>query len=225
MLGAAPCLAQPASDVERARALFAEGVSHTQAERWSEAVEAFQAALALRDAPPIRYNLAAALTELGRYREAADHVQAVLASEETAANIRSLAAALDDRIGREAGLLAIDAADADAEVLVDGEPVPSRWRARPLPVSPGTHRVALARGGSTLAETEATVEAGETARVRLEVTTTPTASVPLEEDWRFWLGVGAGAALLVTIIAIVAATSGGEGPIVPGNFTPGVLTW
>lgn len=229
---ATPSEAQPSggapdeADVARARALFSEGVSHTQAQRWDEAAGAFQAALALRDAPPIRYNLAAALVELGRFREALEQVESVLASSHPPANIRALAQALEERIDREAGRLRVETSEEDAEVSVDLERMPAAWRARPMPVTPGSHRVTLSRGAETLAEEELDVEAGALVQVRLVPRGGQLGSpVPLEEDWRLWVGVGAGALALVTLVSILAASAGGEAAPVTGNFNPGVLTW
>lgn len=203
-------------------------MSHTQAERWTEAVDAFRAALALRDAPPIHYNLAAALVELGRHREALEHVEVVLASQETAANIRELAQALEARIEREAGLLVLELPEAteDATLRIDDEEIDARWRGRPVPVAAGARRVVLERNGRVLGSAEVTAEAGETTRVALSIDEPAGGSgVPLEQDWRFWLGMGGGTLLIVTVIAIAAAAGGGEPPPVAGNFVPGVLTW
>ncbi len=216
-----------------ARRLFAEGVAHTQAQRWSEAAASFRAALELHAAAPIRYNLAAALVELHEYPEALQQLDAVLADESAPASITALARALLERIRGEAAMLtiAVEGDRAGAVVALDAEPLEESWLARELPVPPGAHTVTAIRDEQTVAEAEVTARAGESARVRLLITapggsTTP-ASVPLYEDWRFWLGVGAGAAALITIVAIVAvaAQPGGSSPPVVGNFAPGVITW
>ena len=49
---------------------------------------------------------------------------------------------------------------------------------------------------------------------------------PLIEDWRLWLAVGGGALLVGVVVGVLAAVlSGGSPEAVPGNFSPGVITW
>ena len=57
----------------RARTLFAEGVRFASRREFEQAEASFREALALRDAPAIRYNLASVLFEQGEYSEALTH--------------------------------------------------------------------------------------------------------------------------------------------------------
>lgn len=205
-------------------------MEHTEAGRWQQAADAFAAALELRAAPSIRYNLAAALVELGRHREAAEQLELVLSSGEAPTGVVELCHALARRIRTEAGRLRIElASDASsAEVMLDGEPVPPEWLAREIPVAPGRHTIVATRGDSAVAEADVVVRAGDVARVRLAVTTSaPLASTALHEDWRLWLGVGGGVVAVAIIAGVIAAVAsdGGTSDAVVGNFVPGVITW
>lgn len=237
MSGAA--LAQPAEPdpavLAEARRLFTEGVAHTQAQRWTEATTSFRAALELHAAPTIRYNLAAALVELGHHREATEQIDRVLADAETPPNIAELSRALSERIRRETAMLTI-AIEGEAEgagVVLDSEPLEPAWLAREIPVAPGAHTVSAVRDGQTVAEVEVTAAAGQTSRVRLVVPAPGAPPIvgggdpPLHEDWRLWVGVGAAGAVIVAIIVVIAVAAQPGPPLdpVPGNFMPQVITW
>lgn len=234
----------PRTDEERtarARALFAEGVEHSQQQRWNNAAAAFEAALELRAAPPIRYNLATAYVELGRYREARTQLDAVAADPTTSPDVAQLSEDLASRVRREAGRLSVERAPelSDAEVAVDSEPLDATWLQREVPLMPGRHVVTASRGGSTLARAEVQVGAGERTHVFLGMASAPTQPIqssqssgserletPLYEEWAFWLGVGAGVVVLGVLTAVIAAvaSNGGSEPV-SGNFMPGVITW
>lgn len=222
---------------ERARALFAEGVAHTQAEAWEPAADAFERALALRPAAAIRYNLAAALVELGRYREAQTQLDAMNADPTTSASLRELGVTLEARVRAEAGRISVErsAELADAEVSIDEQPVDEEWLAREIPVTPGAHVVEATWGGRTVGRTEVRVGAGERTHVVLSLSTIevetpgtpPPQSRSIFEEWGFWVALGAGAVVIGLVIGIGVglATSGGPNEVVIGNFTPGVITW
>lgn len=210
-----------------ARRLFARGVAHARAERWREAADTFEAALVLHAAPPVRYNLAAALVEIGRYREARAQIDHVLADEGASPELRALAGTLAERVRAEAGRITIElsAETSGAEVTLDGEPLPEAWLAREIPVRPGAYTVAASRRDAVIAEAEVVVGAGDASRVHLVLAGSP--GPLLHEDWRLWLGVGAGAVALtvLVVVAFVLTSSAAAGAPIEGNFTPGVLTW
>ena len=69
----APAEAAPSAEVlEVARSLFREGVEAAQAGRWEEARQRFARVLSLRAAPLVRFNLAVASRNVGRFVEAID---------------------------------------------------------------------------------------------------------------------------------------------------------
>lgn len=91
LAGTATAAAQPRGDSARARALFDEGVTLGDQQRWPEATAKFRQALALRDAPAIRYNLGAALAEQRQWDEAITHLQHVVDDEEAPEELRQRA--------------------------------------------------------------------------------------------------------------------------------------
>jgi hypothetical protein len=210
--------------LEQARARFAEGVAHTEAARWEDAVASFESALELHDAPAIRYNLAVALVELHRYQAADEQLSHVIGAEDVPENIAAQAPELRTRIEHEAGRLTVVAPER-AEVTLDGEPLAPEHVGREIWVAEGTHTIAGRRGEATLAEQEVVVSAGQPA-ARVELAAPEAPGVPLHEDWRLWVGVGAGAlTVLVTLIVVIAIASSGTEQAIPGNFSPAVLTW
>ena len=222
-----------------ARALFARGVAHTQAREWEPAAEAFAQALALHPAPAIRYNLAAALVELGRYREASSEL-AALDPDTLPANLLPLVEGLVARVRREAARISVErAADlSDAIVTLDEEALDEEELTREIPVAPGPHAIAALRDGVSVAGARVSVSAGEHTHVLLAVTGADAPDDPepdhpapqptdITEEWGFWLAIGVGALVFVAVAVVVGvstADNGGTEPVV-GNFSPGVITW
>lgn len=220
----------------RARERFAEGVAHAAEQRWARAIEAFEAALALRSAPAILYNLAAAQVESGLFRDAHGHLLALEADPATPENLAALARELRARIEREAGRLRIRRGEAlaDAEVVLDTLPVPPAILDTEIPVGAGPHQVAATRGARMVASASVTASAGAVTDVLLDAepeepedpAEPAPASRSIVEEPALWLGIG-GAVLVVAAVVVVAsvlATDAGGQPI-EGNFTPGVITW
>ena len=229
--------AAAADPTEQARALFARGIACVEEHETACAVEAFREALALRDSPAIRYNLASALFDLRRYPEAARLTASVLGDEATPDEVRGPAEVLRDQLEAQGGTLAITVTgDATlAVVSVDGEPIPEAQRSAVI-VAPGPRLVTATRGGAELARAEVSAVAGERAEVTLAIAPVeleavaplapgPAPEVALHEDPIFWGVVAGSAAVAIAIIVIVAvATSGVEAPI-EGNYEPGILRW
>jgi hypothetical protein len=220
--------------VERARALFAEGVERVSARDLPGAEERFRAALALRDAASIRYNLASVLFEQGELSEAYALSDAAAGDAAASADIREHARALCDQIETGAGFLDVETGGRFVTLTVDGYEVPSL--ARPVPISSGASHVVVGRveGVEWLRE-EVRLEAGEHHAVSFEAAAAPIDEgeaepaagdePPLVENPFLWAGVGAGAAILLgVVIGAAVAGSGTEAPV-EGNFMPGVLRW
>ena len=162
--------AVPAESPEAlARADFDEGVRHARAQRWTEALAAFERSRAHVDQPYTALNIAVAQRELGRLRAARQTLRTCLAMPQTAA---------DATLGRDAALLMALVLDAlahvsltvdapDATVRVDGEIAPD---AGEVALDPGDHTVTVNAPGHAEASFSLTLRAGErTARtVRLQ---------------------------------------------------------
>lgn len=224
----------------RARALFARGLACVEEHETACAEESFRQALALRDSPAIRYNLASALVELRRHPEAARLARSVVEDESAPAELRQHSQALLDQLVGEAGTLQIrlEGSTEGASVQVDGDPIPEAQRQAVL-VAPGTRAVTALRGGALVAREDAQVERGAVVPVTLTIGPSPEelaaatsvdlgpAEPGIHEDWRFWAAVGGGVAAAVVVVVVVAVAAGGGGveAALEGNYVPGVLRW
>lgn len=231
----------PATDpVARAREAFARGIACVEQHETACAERAFREALALHDAPTIRYNLASALFDLGRYPEAARLAAAVTADAEAPAEVRDHAETLLEQLRAQGAVLSLtlEGATDGVTVQLDGEEVPASQQGEIL-VAPGARVVTAQREGGEVARRELSLAQGAREEVTLTIAPSPgdvapddpvdpaPAGTPLHEDPTFWAVVGGGAAVIVAIVviaAVVAATSGVEGAV-EGNYEPGVLRW
>lgn len=229
--------ATPAADesTTRARALFAEGVRFASAHDFEQAEARFREALALRDAPAIRYNLASVLFEQGEYSEALIHNTRVVGDAGAPPEVRESAHQLDRQIASHAAYLRVaeGAVPAGATVTIDGFTVDAPTLE--TPVAPG-HRTLRITGaeGEVVFERALDLTSGERHILGLELLehhqapvadTTPGHSID-QEEW-FWPVVGGGAGLVVVIVVVASVASAPpqvEGPI-SGNFSPGVIRW
>lgn len=218
----------------RAREFFTEAIALADAGDWERAVDRFRSAIALRDAPRIRYNLASSLRRLGHLTEALGELDLVDGAADVDEAVRELAAVLRAEIAPRIGRLRVDVPgnSSDAHVTVDGNP----WAAtgQSAPVDPGIRVVRLFRGASEFEMQRVDVPDGGEARVvfeRLDVTR-PTRSQPIdapprESDDRgvIW-GLVIGAAVLAigaaVLIGFFVADQSGPMPSM-GDFTPPLL--
>lgn len=153
--------AVPAESPEAlARADFDAGVRHARAQRWAEALAAFERSRARVDQAHTALNVAVAQRELGRLRAARQTLRACLAMPQTAA---------DATLGRDAALLMALVLDAlahvsltvdppDATVRVDDEVAPD---ARAVELDPGEHTVTVNAPGRVDETFTLTLRAGD----------------------------------------------------------------
>ncbi|AKF08582.1 tetratricopeptide repeat protein [Sandaracinus amylolyticus] len=219
-----------------ARTLFAEGVQLVAEQRWEQAESRFRQALANRDAPAIRYNLASVLFEQGEYPEASVLVESVLADSTTPADIGEHARDLRAHIAERAGYVRLDVRDLDgADIAIDQYTL--RDPTREVPLAPGAHAATASYGLRREARAEIQIATGEHRVVTLErmqhapeeaVSTPSTGGERVEEQWWFWTAIGGGVVAVAVVIGVVVAVSSDEGQVedpIPGNFEPGVLRW
>jgi hypothetical protein len=221
------------AETDRARSLFAEGVELVAESRFEEAEARFRQALAIRDAPAIRYNLASVLYEQGEYPEAQVENERALAAENVPAAVQTAAGELRAHIAERAAYVRFELAGAatGGSISVDGYVLTQPGLE--VPISPAAHTVLVTLRGEEVARRQLEVPTGEHRVITLGESAvteeTPGAGAGRsidQEDW-FWPVVAGGGVLVVTIVAVsvgVAATSGTEGPV-EGNFTPGVIRW
>jgi tetratricopeptide (TPR) repeat protein len=76
-----------ASDDERARALFEEGVRAASEERWEDALQAFRASRDLAPRASTEFNIGSTLLKLGRHEEAIRSLEAYLATPDARSDV------------------------------------------------------------------------------------------------------------------------------------------
>jgi hypothetical protein len=232
------------TDEERAaeaRRLFAAGVAASGEHEMGVAEERFRAALALRDAPAIRYNLASVLYERGLYPEADALARSAAADPTAAPDIVEHSNTIVGEIAAAAAFVHLDViASGEVTVTIDGWVIPDT--SAEIPVSPGRpHDVVASSGSFEISREEFTLAQGEHRTFAVDAlgpesaeedledeTEEPVASSggrPLVEEPLLWVGVGAGVVVVTAVIVgIAVGASGTESPI-QGNFMPGVISW
>ena len=225
---------------EQAREAFAEGITLAEERRWEEAAARFRTAMALHDAPAIRYNLASALFEMGELTEAWRLLAPVRADPETPPELSAHAQTLETQIRDLTGIVTVRVTgDATTvSVAMDGEPLASAELGRALAVEPGEHTFTATRDGAEVARRDVRIARRESVDVDLAVAPSPASASlsPLSEeepgsdgeatlltDFRLWAIVG-GVVVVAAVILIAVAASGTEDPV-QGDFEPGVITW
>lgn len=219
----------PDDDLARARVLFREGVGHVEANDLDAAAASFEAALALHDAPSIRFNLASALVELNRFVEAYPHLSMLASDPAVDPPMKQSAEELLARAVERVGRLRVRAVDTIDALTLDGAALP---RDRETAVEPGRHLIVGSQNGEAMVERAVEVAAGERTLIDLavlRVEAAPEAPAVLEDDGRGH--VGRNVALIAAAIAIVATTvilavvlSGGDDEL-SGDLQPGILRW
>lgn len=226
-------------DIDRARSLFREGIEHVEANDFASAAVAFEAALALHDAPSIRFNLASALMETGRFVEAHRHLRALMSDDATDAAIRRGSEDLLARVVQRIGRLRVRASESLDQVTLDGQPVE---RDEETGVEPGRHTIVGSQDEQVVVERSVEVAAGERATVDLTVLRVDAESnlgsepnepnelnepLQAEPPRRIVRNVAIIAAVVVVVatsIILAVALSGGEDEV-QGDLQPGVLRW
>lgn len=230
------------ADLERARALFMEGVELADQGQHETAAERFESALLIHEAPTIHFNLAAVYVELDRLLQAASHLELVIDDSETDEELRQRAQQMYDDVSSRLGrlLLSRGGLDWDATVTLNGRELDVEEIDAPQRVEPGTYTVVATLDGEEVARHEVEVPAGalielELAPHRDDVETAIVESAeeerevnPILRDWRLWTGVGAGVVVVVTAVVLGVTLSNREQELedpVTGNMSPGVITW
>ncbi len=222
------------AETDRARSLFAEGVELVAESRFPEAEARFRQALAIRDAPAIRYNLASVLYEQGHYPEAQLENERALASEGVPPAVRTAAEELRRHLAERAAYVRFELQGraTGGTITVDGYVLTQP--ALEIPLSAAPHEVTVSLRGEVVAHRTVELATGEHRVVPVGADAPPdptpaegSAGRSIDQEEWFWPVVGGGGAAIVVIVAVsigIAAGSGPEGPV-EGNFMPGVIRW
>jgi len=211
-----------------ARELFQDAYKDEQEKRYAQALEKFQRVAAVKESASVRYRIGSVLESVGRLRESRDAFRALAASkptlplpeQEIADSAAERAHQLDKKIPRI--LLQLQAnPPPDVRVSIDGAPVPATTTPRPVELDPGEH-VVQARSPTTH-PSESRVNLSEGSEVGVVVVlaplttakavTTPTAppeadKAPRGDRTLAYVALGAGGALLVTGVVLLAVREG-----------------
>ena len=178
---ALPCAAQESAssgdETARARQQFQSGVNDYDAGRYSDALGHFEEAYRIKPHPLVRVNIANCYEKLDRPLDAIENFEAFLrANEGSAAQRDEVRLALKELLNR-IGTLKFDVEPEGARILVDERDERRAPVTEPVHVNAGRHRVTVALEGYETALRVIDVKAGETERVRVELTKSPDAEV------------------------------------------------
>ncbi len=198
----APAPPPPSRDAEEGRRLFIAGTQAVEAGLWADAIESFERAYELTNAPSALRNVALALRALGRHREARDAFERLLREHtldpETRRDLETLRAEEAARLG---ALVVEGLDDAEAAILhLDGAALADTG-ARPLELEldPATHVLVAERVGFQRFVWEGEISEG--ARRRVEVVFAPLVA-PADDTWWHVL-LASSAAVLVGVAGVV----------------------
>jgi len=240
---AALVLDAEAQEAAMARALFVDGVAQARQGSFHRAADFFRRAHELRPAPPVAYNLASALVQIGRLVEGTEILHWVARHRRTTPEMRAAARLTIRRIAPRLARIrvALSGAPGEVSLTLDERPLGRAVLGVMVPVDPGHHILAAHRGEERVAERELELEEGSEREIELaipELGSQPLArSQPLRigahvpppsEDltWLLWTGVGVGVAVVIAVLAGVLATEGqGVAAAIPGTTSPPILEW
>jgi PEGA domain len=134
----------PGDPVERARALFAEGIAAVKHNEWGEALAKFEASSALRAHAVTTYNMGACYRAMSRYTRARAHFASALkrhtTEDELPPHLLEESQRYLGEIDRVLARVPMVVKPGSAKVTVDGAPLAARdgvWIAGTLPSGPG----------------------------------------------------------------------------------------
>lgn len=183
-----PARAQPAEEdgaarTAAARSLFEEGLSLLDEERWEEAADRFERALAIRQSPQITYNLTTALLGIGDLVRASELLRAITRDEAAPADVAAAAQRrLDEEVLPKIGrlIVRVEGDRREAEIRLDDHLLDWALVGVAVPVDPGPHRVVALRAGEEVARAEAQIVEGGEERVDILLPDLPSAPSPTE---------------------------------------------
>jgi hypothetical protein len=169
--GAGVARGQSESAKTEARGAMREGNALLEHGRPEEALGKFEDAYRLFPSPKLHYNLGQAHSRLpGHEAQAYEELSRFLNDVQDAnPSLRAAAETQRRQLRAKVALLTIVAEPADSELLVDGVSVGAAARGTPLPVTAGTHKLTLTKGGVVSDAESVTVGGGDALDVRLSL--------------------------------------------------------
>jgi hypothetical protein len=215
-------------ELKAARELFQDAYKDEQEKRYAPALEKFQRVAAVKESASVRYRIGSVLESVGRLRESRDAFRALAASkpnlpppeQEIADSAAERAHQLDKKIPRI--LLQLqENPPPDVRVSIDGAPVPVTTAPRAVELDPGEHLVQASAPTSRPSESRVTLNEGSEVGVVVVLTPIKAAkgppppppsaqadTSPRGDKTLAYVALGAGGALLVTGIVLLAVREG-----------------
>ena len=152
---------------DAARELFRRGAEAYGAERYAEALEAFEASYRHREVPVVLFNLAQTLRALDRPAEAIEAYRRYLRTDETLDDERRTAVeSVIAELAPSVALVRLEATPEGTALSVDGRALGVAPFAEPVAVDPGARRFEATAEGHVDATRTLQLEAGRPARLR-----------------------------------------------------------
>lgn len=173
---AAKASADPKADtVEKADALFREGVRFVTQQRWADAENKFLAAFALNQTYDVANNLGQTQYRMGKYRDAAEHLAYAVQHWPLIGkkDARDLALKRLDEVKKQVGALKVSINAQGAEVSVDGTTVGRSPLEVQVFVEAGPHLVIARLAGYDEARADVKSQKGEEQEVNLTLVKSP----------------------------------------------------
>jgi hypothetical protein len=240
--GVARAQAPSERELSAARAEFGAGVDFADSGDWERAVLAFRRVVEVMPAPPVRFNLASALVELGHYPEAELLLEGIARDAQSSPELREASEARLTQLRAEGGRVAFESNTAEA-VLVDGYAIGPEAFERGVLVNVGPHVVEAYRDGQIVSRRRIEVLEGRELRVAFTESGAAreidlASAHPSNGDeagatgargrpaWlrNKWVWIGASAAVILVVGASVGVAVRNSRPY-DGNFEPGRLRW
>jgi hypothetical protein len=173
------------SRVAAARALFQEGVGLARRGEYDAAVDRFRRAQALRPAPPIAFNLAAALVHTGDLVEASEILEHLLRDPLLPRDIRTSATRERDELAPRLSRVTVrlEGEAGGVQVAIDDHELPGAAIGVPVPIDPGAHEVVASRDRAAVARERFEVAEGATRQISLTIPPRPTSPEPPSVDF------------------------------------------
>lgn len=157
------------AELAEARRIFAAGIRHADRAEWEDAVVCFRQVLEVRQAPPVLFNLGAALVALGQYPEAEPLLRRVADDPTAEATLVERARASLQTMEQRGGRLTITIVGSTPTTIVtiDGLVLGADQLGTEIAVSAGAHDVVIRDGIDEITRREVRVAVGEHAAVSL----------------------------------------------------------
>lgn len=172
LLVAAPdALAQ--QDREDARAAFLQGVRLLEDARYAEAVSSLERSLAMREVPPVLYNLALAYRGAGAYLRAVETFERFLVVAPPREPLRNDASTIIEELRRAIGRVRVTVRGDAAELRIDDRAVTPVEPVSTVRLDPGRHVFEARREGYRPAIRSILLAPGESEEVELDAAEAP----------------------------------------------------